>query len=589
MAFWGIEVKPGKPVTHTFDRARGRLRISQATLGIGSAIQKSLVQCNVGNKSPVFLCALLPDKTESCHLDLEFEEADQVIFSVIGPRSVYLTGYYLGGGRPSNLKDDSESYGEDIANTDTDGSTHCADEDEYEDSFIDDGNPEVFPPSPGSSDEVVDEEMLENKKAKKRKGSHKRLKKKYQSIESDDDNNSQQIFFVNECKGVSELESEDDDNCPISTLCKRVSTETSKTGNTKTEDDGSHAKTEGDGIHMINLNSQADAVDNEPERGPEQPNRSLLPSNKMGCENHTKSKKKRKERTKEGKTLESDGVNHNNALKDHKSLQDKADDEKPATNKETDWFLPTTETLTENAAKPKKRRKETAAEGKSFEGIENYNNVLGEDQVKQNEVGSAKSGKDHSIRSELDQKCSNMKGININSNQVADGDQPEDKNSKKKKKKSKIRENKGNLGIDAPSLPLEENNRSNKGFEGTNVEIKPSQGRTLSNGLIIEDIEMGKPDSKIAAPGKKIKVHYVGKLKENGQIFDSNIGKAPYKFRLGAEDVIDGWNLGLESMRVGGKRRLLIPPSMGYGSQGVGENIPPNSWLVFEVELVSVR
>ena len=68
-------------------------------------------------------------------------------------------------------------------------------------------------------------------------------------------------------------------------------------------------------------------------RGPEQPNRSLLPSNEMGCEKHTKSKKKRKERTKEGKTLESDGVNHNNALKDHKSLQDKADDEKPATNK----------------------------------------------------------------------------------------------------------------------------------------------------------------------------------------------------------------------------------------------------------------
>ena len=78
-------------------------------MGIGSAIQKSLVQCNVGNKSPVFLCALLPDKTESCHLDLEFEEADQVLFSVIGPRSVYLTGYYLGGGRHSNLNNDSYS------------------------------------------------------------------------------------------------------------------------------------------------------------------------------------------------------------------------------------------------------------------------------------------------------------------------------------------------------------------------------------------------------------------------------------------------------------------------------------------------
>ena len=78
-------------------------------------------------------------------------------------------------------------------------------------------------------------------------------------------------------------------------------------------------------------------------------------------------------------------------------------------NRETDWLLPTIEIGTENGAKPKKRRKETAAEEKSFEGIANYNNVLGEDQVKQNEVGSANSGKDHSIRSELDQKRSNMK------------------------------------------------------------------------------------------------------------------------------------------------------------------------------------
>ena len=111
--------------------------------------------------------------------------------------------------------------------------------------------------------------MLDNKKPKKRKGSHKRLKKKYQSIESDADNNSQQKIFVKEG-----LESEDIDNCPISTLYTSISTErgekvdreTSKTGNAKTEDNGSHAKTVGDGTRTINPKSQADAVDNEPER-----------------------------------------------------------------------------------------------------------------------------------------------------------------------------------------------------------------------------------------------------------------------------------------------------------------------------------
>lgn len=76
-------------------------------MGLGSSTTKSLVQCNVGNKSPVFLCALLPDKTESCHLDVEFEEDDEVIFSVIGPRSVHLTGYFLGSGRHSDPNDDT--------------------------------------------------------------------------------------------------------------------------------------------------------------------------------------------------------------------------------------------------------------------------------------------------------------------------------------------------------------------------------------------------------------------------------------------------------------------------------------------------
>lgn len=76
-------------------------------MGIGTAVKKSLVQCNIGNKSPVFICALLPEKTESCHLDLEFEEADDVVFSVIGPRSVYLTGYYVGNYRHAALHSDT--------------------------------------------------------------------------------------------------------------------------------------------------------------------------------------------------------------------------------------------------------------------------------------------------------------------------------------------------------------------------------------------------------------------------------------------------------------------------------------------------
>jgi FK506-binding nuclear protein len=82
----------------------------QATLGLGTAITKSTLQCNVGNKSPVYLCSLYPGKTESLQLNLELEEDGNVIFSVIGPRSIHLCGYYLARGRYSNTLDESYPY-----------------------------------------------------------------------------------------------------------------------------------------------------------------------------------------------------------------------------------------------------------------------------------------------------------------------------------------------------------------------------------------------------------------------------------------------------------------------------------------------
>ncbi|EPS73883.1 hypothetical protein M569_00878, partial [Genlisea aurea] len=120
-------------------------------------------------------------------------------------------------------------------------------------------------------------------------------------------------------------------------------------------------------------------------------------------------------------------------------------------------------------------------------------------------------------------------------------------------------------------------------------EAKPFQVRSFPNGLVVEEILMGTPDGRKASPGKKVSVHYIGKLKKNGKIFDSNIGKAPFKFRLGIGQVIKGWDVGVNGMRIGDKRRLTIPPAMGYGAKGCGAAIPPNSWLVFDVELVDVN
>ncbi|GFS40437.1 hypothetical protein Acr_00g0068520 [Actinidia rufa] len=97
MAFWGVLVNPGTPYTLQRDGAPKRLRISQATLGEGSWYSKSrsIVRCSVGSKPPVYICALSIKDVYSHQLDLEFEESEDIVFSVSGVRGVYLTGYYL--------------------------------------------------------------------------------------------------------------------------------------------------------------------------------------------------------------------------------------------------------------------------------------------------------------------------------------------------------------------------------------------------------------------------------------------------------------------------------------------------------------
>lgn len=105
--------------------------------------------------------------------------------------------------------------------------------------------------------------------------------------------------------------------------------------------------------------------------------------------------------------------------------------------------------------------------------------------------------------------------------------------------------------------------------------------------LEIKDLVVGKGAE--AKAGDTVKVHYVGTL-TNGEEFDASKkhGNEPFQFELGKGRVIKGWDDGVAGMKVGGKRKLTIPPHLGYGSRGAGAKIPPNSTLVFEVELVDV-
>ena len=110
---------------------------------------------------------------------------------------------------------------------------------------------------------------------------------------------------------------------------------------------------------------------------------------------------------------------------------------------------------------------------------------------------------------------------------------------------------------------------------------------TTADGLKYWDTKVG--TGTTATAGHKVKVHYTGWL-TNGKKFDSSVDRnEPFEFPLGAGRVIKGWDEGVAGMKVGGKRRLEIPPALGYGSQGAGGVIPPNATLLFDVELLDVK
>jgi FKBP-type peptidyl-prolyl cis-trans isomerase FkpA len=114
---------------------------------------------------------------------------------------------------------------------------------------------------------------------------------------------------------------------------------------------------------------------------------------------------------------------------------------------------------------------------------------------------------------------------------------------------------------------------------------------TTASGLQYEDTHPG--DGDTATAGQYVTVHYTGWLWENGEKgekFDSSLDRNdPFEFGLGQGMVIQGWDEGVQGMKIGGKRSLIIPPELGYGARGAGSVIPPNATLLFEVELLGVE
>ena len=124
-----------------------------------------------------------------------------------------------------------------------------------------------------------------------------------------------------------------------------------------------------------------------------------------------------------------------------------------------------------------------------------------------------------------------------------------------------------------------------------NAAAQTGKTMTTSSGLQITDITVG--TGATPRSGQTCVMHYTGWLYENGQKgkkFDSSVDRGePFEFPIGAGRVIKGWDEGVATMKVGGKRTLVIPPALGYGARGAGGVIPPNATLIFEVELLGVK
>ena len=143
------------------------------------------------------------------------------------------------------------------------------------------------------------------------------------------------------------------------------------------------------------------------------------------------------------------------------------------------------------------------------------------------------------------------------------------------------------VGLQSDSLESSEESSLENSEQETQQKQEVSTASYEIQGMKIEILKEGTGES--SKTGDTVFVHYVGTLK-NGQKFDSSIDRGqPFSFTLGENLVIEGWELGVLGMKIGEKRKLTIPPELGYGNQGAGGVIPPVSTLIFEIELIGIN
>lgn len=199
-----------------------------------------------------------------------------------------------------------------------------------------------------------------------------------------------------------------------------------------------------------------------------------------------------------------------------------------------------------------------------------------DDDEEEDEEEEASSSKDVSMNSTADSTPKKQEK-NKKKNQQ-NGGTPATSEKKKKENDENVTPNKKAKDEQTSPKKTPKNEKNKK--DGGNPAKTPT--RTVKGGIKIQDMVEG--TGPVAGHKKTVGMFYEGRLAKNGKKFDGNFGGKPFKFKLGMGEVIKGWDIGVDGMKVGGKRRLQIPAKMGYGSNGAPPTIPPNADLVFDVE-----
>ncbi|PNF28966.1 hypothetical protein B7P43_G19110, partial [Cryptotermes secundus] len=351
-------------------------------------------------------------------------------------------------------------------------------------------------------------------------------------------------------------------------------------------------------------NNEDSMIDSE-SFGKKESNSQLKGSGKRKNEPHLSKSENKKAKLAEAESdedeLSSDGDDFNFAGGSEDSEDDDDDDEEEEDDEDDDDDVDDDSEDVEIETSPKQRTPESRKKDKQM--IKTPTDILQSKLAAERmKTPNEQQGKNKSLigkqrQNRTPKEKQQQKDRTTNEKQQQKNKTPSEKQQQKNKTPSEKQQQGGtpkpSPGTQVNGIPVQQQSgkKNKKGQETPKGPKTPGadtpQKKVLEGGVTIEEVKVG--NGPVAKPGREVSVYFVGRLKHNNKQFDSATQGSGFKFRLGRGEVIKGWDIGVSGMKVGGKRRIICPPALAYGSKGSPPAIPSNSTLVFDIELKTVN